>query len=157
MSDHCLLLRKDLRQPLTPVPWPQGIALSALTPALLPRVHALLEQGYGAGQGDLQPLERWQHDLQHDAEYDPQLCFVSLLDGQVVGVALAWTSAYLKDLVVDPRLQGRGLGGALLNQVFSAFQQRGEACVDLKVMEHNHPARQLYAKFGMQLIRREAL
>ena len=87
MSDHCLLLRKDLRQPLTPVPWPQGIALSALTPALLPRVHALLEQGYGAGLGDLQPLERWQHDLLHDAEYDPQLCFVSLLDGQVVGVA----------------------------------------------------------------------
>lgn len=72
-------------------------------------------------------------------------------------MALAWTSAYLKDLVVHPRLQGRGLGGALLNQVFSAFQQRGEACVDLKVMEHNHPARQLYAKFGMQLIRREAL
>lgn len=49
MSDHCLLLRKDLRQPLRPVPWPQGILLCALTPALLPRVHALLEQGYSAG------------------------------------------------------------------------------------------------------------
>ena len=157
MSDHCLLLRKDLRQPLTPVPWPQGIALSTLTPALLPRVHALLEQGYGAGQGDLQPLERWQHDLLHDAEYDPQLCFVSLLDGQVVGVALAWTSAYLKDLVVHPHHQGQGLGSALLSHVFEVVRQRHEACVDLKVMEHNHRARRLYEQHGMALIRREAL
>ena len=157
MSDHCLLLRKDLRQSLTPMPWPQGMLLSTLTPALLPHVHALLEQGYGTGQGDLQPLERWQHDLQHDAEYDPQLCFVSLLDGQVVGVALAWTSAYLKDLVVHPRLQGRGLGGALLNHVFAVFRQRREACLDLKVMEHNHNARRLYDKHGMTLIQREAL
>lgn len=85
------------------------------------------------------------------------MCFVSLLDGQLVGVALAWTSAYLKDLVVHPRLQGRGLGGALLNQVFSAFQQRGEACVDLKVMEHNLKARDLYARHGMVLVQRETL
>lgn len=82
-------------------------------------------------------------------EYDPQLCFVGLLDGEVVGVAQAWTSAYLKDLVVHPRLQGRGLGRALLNHVFTEFQKRGEACVDLKVMARNHKARHLYHVLGM--------
>mgnify|MGYP001761699091 CR=1 FL=1 len=157
MSDYCLLLRKDLRQPLAPVPWPEDVLLTRLEQDRMPAVHALLELGYAAGQGNVEPFTRWQHDLLHDAEYDPQLCFVSLLDDQVVGVAVAWTSAYLKDLVVHPRLQGRGLGGALLYQVFSTFKQRGEACVDLKVMEHNHRARQLYRKHGLQRVRREAL
>ena len=157
MSEYCLLLRKDLRKPLPAARWPEGFSLVTLSEALMQPVHALLCQGYPDDRGSIEPLHSWQHDLLHDAEYDPQLCFVILHEGQVIAVAQAWTSAYLKDLVVHPRLQGRGLGGALLNQVFSAFQQRGEACVDLKVMEHNHPARQLYAKFGMQLIRREAL
>ena len=156
-EEYCLLLRKDLREPLAPVPWPEGLRLAPLNKELLPRVHALLEQGYATGHGSVESLPDWQHALLHDAEYDPQLCFVSLLDNEVVGVAQAWTSAYLKDLVVHPRLQGRGLGGALLNHVFSVFKQRGEFCVDLKVMEHNHPARRFYQRHGMQLIRREAL
>ncbi|MFJ7885767.1 GNAT family N-acetyltransferase [Pseudomonas sp. NPDC096917] len=157
MSEYCLLLRKDLRQALAPAQWPEGIQLSPLSEELLPRAHALLEQGYATGQGSVDSLLDWQHALRHDAEYDPQLCFVGLLDNNVVGVAQAWTSAYLKDLVVHPRLQGRGLGGALLNHVFSVFQQRGEPCMDLKVMEHNHPARRLYQRHGMLLIRREPL
>ena len=92
-----------------------------------------------------------------DAEYDPQLCFVILHEGQVIAVAQAWTSAYLKDLVVHPHHQGQGLGSALLSHVFEVFRQRHEACVDLKVMEHNHRARRLYEQHGMALIRREAL
>ena len=49
------------------------------------------------------------------------------------------------------------MGGALLNHVFAVFRQRREACLDLKVMEHNHNARRLYDKHGMTLIQREAL
>ena len=45
MSKYCLLLRKDLRQLLAPVQWPEGIRLTPLNEELLPRVHALLEQG----------------------------------------------------------------------------------------------------------------
>ena len=157
MSEYCLLLRKDLRKPLPAAQWPEGFSLVTLSEALMQPVHALLCLGYADGRGSVEPLHSWQHDLLHDAEYDPQLCFVILHEGQVIAVAQAWTSAYLKDLVVHPGLQGRGLGGALLNQVFSAFQQRGEACVDLKVMEHNHRARRLYEQHGMALIRREAL
>lgn len=150
-------MRKDLRQPLPPPQWPEGIELCHFSQGLLPQIHALLTLGYAAGQGHVEPLEQWQQNGLHDAEFDPQLCFICLLDGEVIGVALAWTSAYLKDLVVHPRLQGHGLGSALLNQVFDAFKQRGEACVDLKVMEHNHPARQLYRKHGLQKVLREAV
>ena len=157
MSEYCLLLRKDLRKPLPAAQWPEGFSLVTLSEALMQPVHALLCLGYADGRGSVGPLHSWQNDLLHDAEYDPQLCFVILHEGQVIAVAQAWTSAYLKDLVVHPHHQGQGLGSALLSHVFEVFRQRHEACVDLKVMEHNHPARQPYAKFGMQLIRREAL
>lgn len=149
MSEDYLLLRKDLSRPFPPAQWPEGITVMTLTKALLQPVHTLLSLGYANGYGSVEPLERWQHCLLHDAEYDPHLCFVALLDGEVVGVAQAWTSAYLKDLVVNPRLQGRGLGRALLSHVFAVFHQRGEACVDLKVMVHNLPARHLYHALGM--------
>lgn len=157
MSEYCLLLRKDLRKPLPAAQWPEGFSLVTLSEALMQPVHALLCLGYADGRGSVKPLHSWQNDLLHDAEYDPQLCFVILHEGQVIAVAQAWTSAYLKDLVVHPHHQGQGLGSALLSHVFEVFCQRHEACVDLKVMEHNHRARRLYEQHGMALIRREAL
>ena len=157
MSEYCLLLRKDLREPLKPVQWPQGFTLAVLSEALLQPAHTLLCQGYADGSGSVAPLQEWQHGLLHDAEYDRELCFVVLFEGRVVAVALAWTSAYLKDLVVHPHHQGLGLGSALLGHVFAVLRQRREACVDLKVMEHNHNARRLYKQHGMTLIRREKL
>lgn len=157
MSDYCLLLRKDLRKPLPAAQWPEGFSLVTLSEALMQPAHALLCLGYADGRGSVEPLHSWQNDLLHDAEYDPQLCFVILHEGQVIAVAQAWTSAYLKDLVVHPHHQGQGLGSALLSHVFEVFRLRHEACVDLKVMEHNHRARRLYEQHGMALIRREAL
>jgi len=157
MSEYCLLLRKDLRKPLPAAQWPEGFSLVTLSEALMQPVHALLCLGYADGRGSVKPLHSWQNDLLHDAEYDPQLCSVILHEGQVIAVAQAWTSAYLKDLVVHPHHQGQGLGSALLSHVFEVFRQRHEACVDLKVMEHNHRARRLYEQHGMALIRREAL
>lgn len=157
MSEYCLLLRKDLNQPPEPVQWLRGVTLVTLNEALLQPAHDLLVQGYGQGEGSVPSLQEWQDCLQHDAEYDAQLCFVVLLEGEVVAVAQAWTSAYLKDLVVHPRQQGRGLGGTLLRHVFAVFRQRNEAWVDLKVMEHNQRALRLYHKHGMRQVQRLAL
>ena len=157
MSLDCLLLRKDLRQPQPGVQWPPGFTLATLCEELLHPAHALLSQGYTDGSGSVESLQDWQHALLHDAEYDPQLCFVVLHHGEVVAVAQAWTSAYLKDLVVHPHHQAQGLGSTLLRHVFAVFHRRNEACLDLKVMAHNHRARRLYEQHGMTLIRREAL
>ena len=43
MSQYCLLLRKDLRQPLPPAHWPQGFTLVTLTEELLLRRIAKLD------------------------------------------------------------------------------------------------------------------
>ncbi|MNT84094.1 ribosomal-protein-alanine N-acetyltransferase [compost metagenome] len=74
-----------------------------------------------------------------------------------MGVCHCWTSTYIKNLVVHPRFQGRGLGRALLLQAFKVFQQRREGFVDLKVREDNLQARRLYESVGMRAIRREPI
>ena len=70
-------------------------------------------------------------------------------------MAQCWTSAYIKNLVVHPRMQGRGLGRALLLNAFKVFQQRREGFVDLKVLEDNRRAQRLYESAGMYVVRRE--
>ena len=154
MSTHCLLLRKDLSSPLSSVQWPADVSLVALRDDLLQPVHALLSQGYSDGSGSVESFSAWHHNLLHDAEFNPQLCFIAMRAGHVVGVAQGWTSAYLKDLVVHARHQGQGIGQALLMQVFEVYKQRGEPCVDLKVMEGNTTARRLYERAGMILVQR---
>ena len=154
MCEYCLLLRKDLTRPLAAACWPADVSVVALSEELMQPVHTLLSQGYSDGSGTVDSLEKWRHSLLHDAEFDPQLCLIALRSGVVVGVAQGWTSAYLKDLVVHAGHQGQGIGQALLARVFAVYAQRGEACVDLKVMEGNTTARRLYERAGMVQVQR---
>ena len=153
----CLLLRRDLRGPLPSAVWPAGISLATYQPAQAAAVHQLLEAGYQNGGGRVPALDDWREHFERDAEYDPQLCFIAADSQGIVGVIQCWTSAFIHHLVVHPRVQGQGLGRALLVQGFEVFQQRREGYVDLKVMEDNHRARRLYEKAGMYVVRREML
>lgn len=156
MADtFCFLLRRDLSEAVPDAQWPAGIEWSAYREELAPAVHQLMQLGQLEGGGRVPPLEEWQQRFVSDPEYDPSLCFVACDAGGVVGVAQCWTSAYIKNLVVHPRLQGLGLGRALLLHAFSVFQQRREGYVDLRVLEDNLRARRLYESVGMDLVRRE--
>lgn len=149
LSLPALLLRRDLRGPLPAPQWPVGVHLRTYCPELAGAVHALLRLSH---QGDSEPmpdLTTWQARFATDAESDPQLCFIACDGHGVVGVAHCWTSAYLKDLAVHPRARRQGLGHALLLHAFEVLQQRREACLDLQVLSHNHPARRLYQRAGM--------
>lgn len=154
-EDFCLLLRRDLTEVMPAVVWPAGISLTSYHPALAEAVHGLMELGYPQGGGRVPELKVWREYFETDAEYDPALCFIATDAQGVVGVAQCWTSAYIKDLVVHPRVQGQGLGRALLLHAFKVFQQRREGFVDLKVLEENQRARRLYKGVGMRVVRRE--
>lgn len=155
MSGHCLLLRKDLRGPLEPPRWSPGVRQVVWTPDRLEPVHQLLTQAYRNGSGRIPDLDSWGEQLATDAEFDPTLCFIAEDAGAVVGVALGWVSAYIKDLVVAPQWQRAGLGRALLLQIFAAYKERGEPWVDLRVLENNWRARWLYQSVGMCVVLRE--
>ena len=151
----CFLLRRDLSGVLPDAQWPEGIELSVYREEMAPAVHQLMQLGQLEGGGRVPSLDDWQRRFASDPEYDPALCFVACDAEGVVGVAQCWTSAYIKNLVVHPRMQGRGLGRALLLNTFKVFQQRREGFVDLKVLEDNLRAQRLYESAGMYVVRRE--
>jgi ribosomal protein S18 acetylase RimI-like enzyme len=153
----CHLLRKELLQPLAPVQWPAGVALVEFHFTLLEPIHALLTLGYQEGGGEVPALDDWRTALNNDAEFDPALCLVLEDNLGLVAVAQGWTSAFIKDLVVHPRVRRRGIGQALLQHCFHLYRQRGEAHVDLKVLESNLDARRLYERAGMHWVARYTL
>ena len=148
-------MRRDLGKDAPDAPWPQDIELRTYSVELAADVHHLMQLGYREGGGRVPALDAWQQQFETDPEYDPTLCFIARDGEAVVGVAQCWTSAYIKNLVVHPRMQGRGLGRALLFNAFKVFQQRREGFVDLKVLEDNRRAQRLYESAGMYVVRRE--
>jgi ribosomal protein S18 acetylase RimI-like enzyme len=102
----------------------------------------------------VEPFGIWWPSLKSDSEYDPALCFVATDEqDRIVGVAQCWTSAFIKDLAVQPDRRGQGLGSALIHEALQAFKQRGASHVDLKVDADNPSgALRLYCSHGFEEI-----
>eukprot|EP00659_Diplonema_papillatum_P013853 gene13853-21226_t len=122
---------------------------------MAPAIHAVLSLAQEQGGGRVGSLEHWRQQFVTDAEFDPKLCLVASNASGILGVSQCWTSAYIKNLAIHPCAQGMGLGRALLLHTFQVFKQRGEAFVDLKVLESNLRARQLYERAGMVFVLRD--
>jgi ribosomal protein S18 acetylase RimI-like enzyme len=155
IEQYCFLMRRSLAEAVPAPAWPSGIVLTGYRPDQAEAVHRLLQLGHSQGGGRVPALDAWQQRFETDPEYDPALCFIALDAHGIAGVCQCWTSAYIKDLVVHPRAQGRGLGRALLLNAFKVFQERREGFVDLKVLEGNVRAQRLYESAGMRVVRRE--
>ncbi len=151
----CFLMRRDLSQDVPTIEWPNGIELTTYSAERATAVHELMQIGYRERGGRVPALDVWQQRFETDPEYDPALCFIASDAEGVIGLAQCWTSSYIKNLVVHPRGQGRGLGRALLLHAFKAFRDRREGFVDLKVLESNQRAQRLYEMSGMYVVRRE--
>ena len=147
---HIHLRRRldDLRESPS---WPAGVSPVAFDPERhAAEVHGLLEQAYACGGGGVAPFQAWWAGVRDDAEFDPSLVFLAASGaGEVLGVAQCWTSAFIKDLAVAGRWRRRGVGEALLRQVFYAFRERGADHVELKVEADNAAAIRLYGRLGM--------
>ena len=155
MSEYFQLLRRDLTASLPAPQWPAGTQLDHYRDELAPAIHAVLRMTQDQGGGRVPSQEEWRQQFVSDAEFDPTLCLVASNAEGILGVAQCWTSAFIKNLSVHPCAQGQGLGRALLLHTFHVFKQRGEPCVDLKVLETNQRARQLYESAGMVFVLRD--
>jgi ribosomal protein S18 acetylase RimI-like enzyme len=149
VSDHHRLVR-----PLdagTPAPvWPAGVSLPGFALRDIPAIHGLLERAYARGGGSVPGLDLWWPTVAADSEFDPELCIIAKdADGAIVGFALVWSSAFIKDLVVDPSWHRRGLGTAMLHEIFRRLAARRHPSVALKVMVDNPSgAERLYRNLG---------
>lgn len=135
---------------LSAATWPDGARLAAL-PDIDPRtLHAILTDAYANGFGAVAAFAEWWASVETDEEFDPALLFVAVDDaGSPIGLALCWTSGFIKDLAVVEAWRGKGIGDALLQEAFAAFRKRGLPQVDLKVGAANAPAIGLYRRVGM--------
>lgn len=153
-----LLMRRDLDEPVEPPIWPTGVSVQTLGAKpdlkLLKAAHAVLEPGYWEGGGGAPIFRKWWNALRKDVEYDPALVFIATDAEGVAGLAQCWTSPFVKDLAVAPRMRRKGLGRALMLVAFSEFARRGAAHVDLKVREDNAGAIALYQSLRMRMIAR---
>jgi len=146
-----IALGRDLTPPIPAPAWPDGAGLAPFEVGDLRAIHALLQRAYTNGFGSVTPdwLDWWEA-LRADSEFDPALCFVTKAEGQVIGFCLCWSSSFVKDLVVAPEWQGRGLGAALLATAMTALSERGANAVQLKVVTANAGARRLYERMGFK-------
>jgi ribosomal protein S18 acetylase RimI-like enzyme len=147
-------MRRDLHLSYPAVFWAGGIRPQAFSLEIASEAHQLLSLAYSDQHADIPDYNAWLTALQTDPEHDTALCYTAWDEQGMVGFVQAWTSAFIKDLVVHPRARHQGIGLNLLSQAFDIFRQRDEAWVDLKVMENNFPARCLYEKAGMRYVQR---
>lgn len=151
LADY-ILLRRDLTVPIPPAQWPAGVRRVAFDVADAMAIHTLMQRAYAGGFGSVVPVWLdWWEALRADSEFDRGLCFVAKRDDEVVGFCLCWTSSFIKDLVVAPEQQDRGIGEALLLTAMAALQERGALNVQLKVVATNAGARRLYARLGFSI------
>jgi ribosomal protein S18 acetylase RimI-like enzyme len=130
--------------------WPDGTRLAALSEVDPRALHAILADAYANGFGAVAAFAEWWASVETDEEFDPALVLVAVdPKGSPIGLALCWTSGFIKDLAVVPAWRGKGIGEALLQEVFAAFRARGLPQVDLKVVAANAPALGLYRRAGM--------
>lgn len=151
--DEAITLIRQLSDPdPASTPWPAGVRLGPFGAGNGRRARALLNAAYARGGGAVEPFETWWPPLRADSEFDPRLCFVfeDAGSGALVGFAHGWTSAFVKDIAVDPDWRRRGLGRALMEMMFAAYRARGFAAVRLKVRRDNRSgALDFYRSLGM--------
>ena len=121
-------MRRDLSEAIDEVVWPVGAQLQEFTPESARAVHDVLAGAYVDGSGFVDAFPAWWAALKADAEFDPRLVFVARDEAlQMVGVALCWTSAFIKDLAVRRDWRRAGSGRALLLHAFAEFEHaRGD-------------------------------
>jgi ribosomal protein S18 acetylase RimI-like enzyme len=150
-------MRRILAQaPETPE-WPASLRPIPFSADIAVEAHELLMLGRQLGGGQVADFQPWMDAFDLDPECDRQLVFVIVDASGVAGVAQCWTSAFIRNLAVHPRVQGQGVGRRLLEMAFAAFRQRRESHVDLKVLESNLTARRLYERVGMEYVWRAEL
>jgi ribosomal protein S18 acetylase RimI-like enzyme len=137
--------------------WPAAIGVRTFMASDAQSLHSLLAHGYRNGGGSVGAFDSWSPQMTTDLEFDPDLWFLAESHSRLAGAAPYWTSAFVKDLVVDESWRRRGLGKALLWHAFHTFATREASAVELKVEATNTGALALYERLGMRVVERSDL
>lgn len=143
-----------LDAPIADAPLPAGITLRPFDIETARLCRDLMNRVYRGGFGDPWQFDEWWTWVTTDADYSADLMYVSMSDGAVVGFCHCWTGAFIKDIVVDPAVRGRGVAGALLTMALLACQALEAPYVDLKTDVDNVKAQSVYRRLGFEVVER---
>ena len=103
----------------------------------------------------------WDDQLQqqfHRDWFDPEEVEIVVIDGRPAGMIQADSAApdtfYISRIELDPELQNRGVGTALMQHLMKRARQSGASAVELHVLEVNR-ARELYERLGFRVVAKE--
>lgn len=147
-------MRADLAAPPPAPRWPEGFTVRTMEPADERRTHALIEEAFTRPDRAVVSFEEWRRFIVEREDFDRSLAFLAVCDDEIVGSAMCLLSAggdegWVRQLAVDARHRGRGLGQALLLYSFGEFFRRGATRAGLGVDANNPSATKLYLGVGM--------
>lgn len=120
------------------------VAFRAMTPADLEAVADLTRRADPFG---------WTLRNFSDAHASGNTLTVLTVDGVTTGIAAVMhvlDESELLEIAVQPAMQGRGYGKALLAQVIALARRNGAVRMFLEVRESNARARKMYTSFGFE-------
>jgi len=147
-----LRMRRLLDEDIAASQWPAGIHITGFIPGQAKEAYNTMQQAYTNGHGYLPPFEEWLYTTTHDEEFDASLCFMVTNTTGIIAFAQCWNSGFIKDFVVNPSMQGQGIGYNLLLHILQTFKQKGYPQVELKVHAANTAAVKLYSKCGFVVV-----
>ena len=139
---------------------PDGVEIRQYRAGEEPAIHAAIGDAWSVGSWQHQPrtYEQWAPLTLERPGHDRTLCFVALVDGEIVAAALNdWKRhgdwGWIGILGVRPAFRRRGIARALLLRSFAEFFRRGERRVALHV-DADSPtgATRLYEQAGMRVL-----
>jgi mycothiol synthase len=154
---HFFQMQIDLAGPPPEPSWPEGITVSRFDLDDARALHAAINDAF-AGQWSFhpRPFDEWAKHRLEAEDFDPTLWFVARDGVEIAGFAMCtakrWGTPHVALLGVREPWRRRGLGLALLHQVFGEFYRRGERKVGLGVDAQNETgATLLYERAGMYI------
>ena len=84
-------------------------------------------------------------------------CWIVELDGKVVGMIVAWLlvdEAHVATIATHPDHRRQGIARKLLTYALRYMSKEGAVTSFLEVRENNHAAKDMYRKFGYEVVGR---
>ena len=140
--------------------WPAGIAPRRYRPGVDDRaLEETIQESFADHYAfSLEPHADWVDRRLKHPEFAPEICMLAWEGEEVAGALLPFRfeeMGWVRELGVRPRWRGRGVGRALLLDVFARFAAMGLKRVALGVDAANDTgATQLYESVGMSVIQR---
>ncbi len=150
-------MRADFNGPPPSPAWPDGFSVRTMEAEDEHRAYELIEEAFGRPDRAPVSYAEWRRFILERDDFDHSLAFLAVCGEEIVGTAMCLLSpgaeeGWVRQLAVDARYRGRGLGQALLLHAFGEFYRRGATHVGLGVDANNPSATKLYLGVGMRAL-----